>query len=543
MPSRRPSRPSSRQALSARLVARSGPAAGEEFALEGDELVIGRAVENAVSIADTSVSRKHALVRKTEAGWAVSDLGSGNGTAVNGEAIDDETLLNSGDLITLGDTELLFELERAERPAQRPPVRTARTRGDEDEGTVARGRPVRSSRRGQDAQEKASKRKKTIKLASGILALFVVLLLGWKIVDSRKQNQREKAQQVLRQHEGSMAEMLKEAKALVRQGKWAEAKEKLEEVQDEDPTYEPVQVENYLLRAEEELPNEALFASAYEAIARGELSRAAQILSTVKTTSQEAVLQAARDSLDAKASEKLAQARSMLGPSSDSGVLVQVKALCDEVLSVRSDDRDALELKAQIEAALARTKGPSGNRVAGTPATEVMARVENGDIAGAISSASACASRHPQCATLMRELKDYDAKSKRIEDLNESETLSVYQLGKKLGVSGAASLAVRSRLATKLFASANQAKAAHNWPQAILSAHRVLEMDPSHMGAQALINEGRNQARETYLHGYTLKDSNPEEAIRRFREVLTLAPPDDESYRKAKARLAELQGQ
>ena len=70
------------RAPSAKLIANTGPASGQEFVLEGDELVIGRAADNPVSIPDTSVSRKHALVRKTADGWAVSDLGSGNGSAL-----------------------------------------------------------------------------------------------------------------------------------------------------------------------------------------------------------------------------------------------------------------------------------------------------------------------------------------------------------------------------------------------------------------------------------------------------------------------------
>ncbi|HEY1086877.1 MAG TPA: FHA domain-containing protein, partial [Archangium sp.] len=55
-----------------KLIAQTGPASGQEFTLEGDELVLGRAADNPVSIPDTSVSRKHALVRKTADGWAVS---------------------------------------------------------------------------------------------------------------------------------------------------------------------------------------------------------------------------------------------------------------------------------------------------------------------------------------------------------------------------------------------------------------------------------------------------------------------------------------
>jgi hypothetical protein len=54
----------------AKLVATAGPASGEAFALDGDELVVGRASDNAISIPDTSVSRKHLLIRRAGEGWA-----------------------------------------------------------------------------------------------------------------------------------------------------------------------------------------------------------------------------------------------------------------------------------------------------------------------------------------------------------------------------------------------------------------------------------------------------------------------------------------
>src|SRR6185436_3937716 len=123
----------------AKLVCLAGPQAGSEFVLEGDEMVIGRAAENAISIPDTSVSRKHVLLRNTGSGWAASDMGSGNGTLVNSAAIAEETQLSNGDVITLGDTELKFVMEGAEDaastgdvgggralPARRPPLRGAR---------------------------------------------------------------------------------------------------------------------------------------------------------------------------------------------------------------------------------------------------------------------------------------------------------------------------------------------------------------------------------------------------------------------------------
>src|SRR5437868_2766176 len=65
-----------------KLVVSAGPRAGEEFNLEDEEYVVGRATDNPICIQDTSVSRKHIMLRRVGSGWTVSDLGSGNGTLV-----------------------------------------------------------------------------------------------------------------------------------------------------------------------------------------------------------------------------------------------------------------------------------------------------------------------------------------------------------------------------------------------------------------------------------------------------------------------------
>jgi hypothetical protein len=75
----------------------------------GDEPVtIGRLAECEVVLDDSKVSRRHAEVRRDGVGAVVVDLGSTNGTQVNGAGVR-EKLLNDGDSITVGATTLRFE--------------------------------------------------------------------------------------------------------------------------------------------------------------------------------------------------------------------------------------------------------------------------------------------------------------------------------------------------------------------------------------------------------------------------------------------------
>jgi len=85
-----------------------GPQIGERFFLEGDRIVIGRDPKAELFLGDITVSREHAeIVREGGADIAVRDLGSLNGTYVNGEIVEEANLKN-GDVIQIGTFQLMF---------------------------------------------------------------------------------------------------------------------------------------------------------------------------------------------------------------------------------------------------------------------------------------------------------------------------------------------------------------------------------------------------------------------------------------------------
>ena len=81
---------------------------GRRIEIGETALVVGRMPECDVALSDPNVSRRHAEVRRQGTGFVVVDLGSTNGTRVNGAQVK-ERLLNNGDEITVGATRLRFE--------------------------------------------------------------------------------------------------------------------------------------------------------------------------------------------------------------------------------------------------------------------------------------------------------------------------------------------------------------------------------------------------------------------------------------------------
>jgi len=83
---------------------------GRRNVLGGNRVVVGRSREADIVLADPNVSRRHAELRRDESGWQVVDLGSTNGIKVNGRRVD-QAGLSPGDQITIGVTDLTFELD------------------------------------------------------------------------------------------------------------------------------------------------------------------------------------------------------------------------------------------------------------------------------------------------------------------------------------------------------------------------------------------------------------------------------------------------
>ena len=87
-------------------------------------LSVGRDSTNRIIIADDRCSRRHCELFFGPGGWRIRDLRSSNGTQVNGVAIEGQLVLEDGDVVRVGSTELLYTLsfDRQLSPEQTPPM-------------------------------------------------------------------------------------------------------------------------------------------------------------------------------------------------------------------------------------------------------------------------------------------------------------------------------------------------------------------------------------------------------------------------------------
>ena len=82
---------------------------GERVSLGEHTTTVGRLPESTITIEDGNVSREHARIAPGANGYIVTDLGSTNGTLVNGVRIVGQQLLADGDIVSFGSTHLRFE--------------------------------------------------------------------------------------------------------------------------------------------------------------------------------------------------------------------------------------------------------------------------------------------------------------------------------------------------------------------------------------------------------------------------------------------------
>jgi pSer/pThr/pTyr-binding forkhead associated (FHA) protein len=146
--------------------------------LTGEVVTIGRAPDNIFHIDDVSISSHHATVSPSGDGYLLKDLGSTNGTMVNGQALEAETeyAMKAGDKIRFGKVDAIFDPENAEAGAQELP-------GNDDRVVKAATKSIKPSNfMNASPFQKLKVKKDTVgivALGMGVVALLATLAVLW----------------------------------------------------------------------------------------------------------------------------------------------------------------------------------------------------------------------------------------------------------------------------------------------------------------------------------------------------------------------------
>ena len=170
-------------ASSFRMIVRTGPNPGTTYDLTKEVTLMGRDVSNDIILGDAEISRQHTRLTRTPGGYVVEDLGSTNGTFVNGERLMAPRVLNPGDLVALGENvSLTFDAATPEAAA------TVASTVDQPEGEPAQpagapaspppAAPAPAAPAAAAAEPPAEKKRRSPWLFAGIGCFVMILACG-----------------------------------------------------------------------------------------------------------------------------------------------------------------------------------------------------------------------------------------------------------------------------------------------------------------------------------------------------------------------------
>ena len=159
-----------------RLVAQSPEFAGQTFELKDAEVTVGRLPDNGIQREHASVSGHHGVFRLDGQDYVVRDLGSTNGSRVNGEKITEQKLRRN-DHVRLGNIELLYDSEHAP-PGQPMPALSDRVNLAE---CSTHGRPADFTNASPVGKKIRGKQAKGWTLAISLLSVLAVGAIAYFI--------------------------------------------------------------------------------------------------------------------------------------------------------------------------------------------------------------------------------------------------------------------------------------------------------------------------------------------------------------------------
>ncbi|MEN9797256.1 MAG: hypothetical protein RL653_952 [Pseudomonadota bacterium] len=562
----------------------SGPGAGKVRRIEGVRCVIGRAPECGFPLGDQSASRKHAELVVSDEGVLLRDLESGNGTKVNGEKITERVLVHGDEIslgktvLRFVDEVAAFKklqeeaeareaaaaareepppAEQEEEPGEgtdvRPPPEPPSTSGH---AALASGRP-RPVRRVEDPLRKRRMLGLFAALAGAMVLLLVMLL--------RPARPPPPSEDILLRE---AMEKLQRARNAAREGHFLEAAELADAAQKLKPG---VDTDGFAARARKEAEAEAALGTVRALMAEGKLAEARAGLERVQfvTPAGEAVKAQLASELSVKLREdfaaRLEEALGAGDVEAAQGVLLEM-----EPGQLRESQPRVEALKARLaqeaEERLSREKvqkrrvaiALDAKRRAEVKAAfeSVQRRFDAGEYARAALECDRVADRHPGDDVIRARASELKALlpafGKAFEEGHRK--FKAGQLGaaarplkkarelyQQMGMEGSLGRILDEELGASALSAAEAAWARQDYAGANLFYEEARRLTPGDERAAAGIGQVNRRLEELYLQAYALAESDPKDALSKLRTVLGVVRPGQPLHDKATALKERIQ--
>ena len=505
-----------------RLLVVGGPRAGAVIPLGADEMTVGRGWDNDVVLPDISVSRRHALLRRHGAGYLLLDLGSGNGTRINGRTVD-KARLRDGDELVFGDSILQFV------QAGGAAVRRTGVAG-----------PVRGSPRW------LRKLYTSRGAAYGAMATLLVAALAvgtWRWQE-RERVAREQSERDARVR-ATARQRFAEGASLLDEGRWEEAAAKLKVAAELAPRRP--QVGALLERAAAEASRARALGEARAALARVDYAAAKLRLAEV---SGDSALAAEAEEIAAQLGRALEDAVRGARARARAGDAAGALELLDPVLAADPARADALELKASISVVAARASPARPTRRGPSAVPGIVEAYLRGDLAGALDRARN--SREPAASDMLARLDRFGSAWReglaRMEEDRPAEAIAALEQaenadrGLRLGRDGPLGREVRTALSRLHTRMAQGLRGEGDLASAAAHLRSAVARDPANEAARAQLRQLATRAEEAYLRGYMVKEADAGAARQAFQMVVAALPATDETAVKARRWLDRMDG-
>lgn len=498
----------------ARLVCLKGLVMGQEFHIGDDPVIIGRKEGVTIVLDDGLVSRRHTEIAYEDGSFVIRDLGSRNGTKVNGRRIR-EKILRAGDRVAVGRTTFRFLLGEG-----RPSMTSALGRLLD----AARGRPL-------------------IPVLIFLIAALAALAYLYPGVRHESQGQEEpQAQRV----ENTSIHRAEEA---LKSENFSIAREILYQILAARPNDAEAQV--LLKRATEE---EASLRAIKDSEARSAEGKMQNALEALRRVSEGSVYYArAQDQMKGlrhKFVEPLLEEAK--------GYLKEKKwdRAREKLENVLENDPDnivaivLLDLLNSWEGTGKRKQAPKEKKSEAppaAPATEAMTLYLQGDLDGAISSwerhsaekeareklvLATALKRHLALADIVARKGDADA---AIVSLTKALVFHERISGGKGGPTGTR---ISSSLADTLSSKGEGDMKNGRYAEAFVSFTKALEAEGGDIRAREGMTQLGQKAEDLFRQAYVLEKVNPTEALNKWKQIVLMVPPNNEYYAKSRDKIA-----